>query len=175
MAAANTASVALVTAGQAVAGGDVQSAALALLARLTVDRSLFMTSAGPDVCRLVWLSEDSGQPIEGLTARDLQPPLEQAAEQNDAKAFFTLGRALCGIRCGPNDATIIVARRDVRRGVALLVRAAEGGFAQAWLHLYFVSSQGPASVNNPMMAQFCRGMAIAAGLLAPEGEPIESS
>lgn len=161
----NTAVVALASAREALAAGDVRNAALALQTGMVVDRLGFLKLANRELCELVWLSERRGLPIEGLTAKDLQEPLEHAAEQNDARALFTLGRALCSITCGPNAPRSLVSRQDMRRGVALLVRAASAGCADAWLHLYVVTSSGPASVKNLKMAQFCRSKAAAAGLL----------
>lgn len=165
LSAVNRGTEALVTARRALAAGDVRKAARALQTGLLTDRPSFMKIASTDICQLVWLSERCGQPIEGLTATDLQKPLEQAVEKNDVRALFALGRALCAIACGPNAARMLVTRRDMRRGVALLVRAASAGCAEAWLHLYAVTANGPASVNNAKMARFCRSKAAAAGLL----------
>lgn len=132
---------------------------------MAVDRLGFLKLAKRELCELVWLSERRGLSIEGLTAKDLQESLEHAAERNDVRALFTLGRAFCAIACGPNSARSLVTRQDMRRGVALLVRAASAGCADAWLHLYVVTSSGPASVNNSKMARFCRSKAAAAGLV----------
>lgn len=156
--------VALATARHALAARDVRTAALTLKAGFEEDRLGFMKLASRELCELVWLSEQCGTTIEGLTGEHLQEPLEQAAERDDARAFFALGRALCGFSCGPNPPRSLVSRQDTRRGVALLVRAASAGCSEAWLHLYAVSSNGPVSVQNLDMARFCLNKAAAAGL-----------
>jgi hypothetical protein len=117
------------------------------------------------ICTLIWQSEESGRPVQGLAAQDVQVALEDAAEQNDVRALFTLGRALCSLSSGPNAARTLVTRQNVRRGVALLLRAADSGCAEAWLHLHALTSNGPSSVTNPEMAKFCLRKAVSAGLL----------
>ena len=161
----NAAAHSLLHARRALAAGDVQEAAVALRTGLMADRTTFMKNANREICELVWLSEQRCLPIEELEAQDIQEALECAAEQNNVKALFVLGRALCALACGPNVATALVTRKDMRRGVALLARAANEGCAEAWLHLYDVALNGPSLVNSPKMAEFCRRKAAAAGLL----------
>ena len=42
----------------------------------------------------------------------------------------------------------------MRKGAALLLRAADGGKREAWMLLYRVHSDNRASVANPLMARF---------------------
>ena len=65
-----------------------------------------------------------------------------------------LGRALCGIACGSLAACSLVEHSNFRKGAALLLRAADGGFDEAWLHLYRLHSENRSSVANPTMARF---------------------
>ena len=155
--------VANLAARRALGVRDLHLASFALTVGALLDPPSFMKAAQRTVCELVWLSQDLGEPIEGLSPQDLHDALERAGEQDDARAWFTLGRALCGIACGPNSARALVTRQNMRRGVALLLRAADAGHAEAWLHLYALSSNGRSSVANPEMARFCLGKAAAAG------------
>lgn len=156
--------VAILFARRALATRDVHGASFGLGVGALLDGSSFMKKAQDAVCELVWLSEERGVPIQGLlTAQVVHEALEKAGELNDAKAWFTLGRAFCAISCGCNPASALVTRQNMRRGVALLLRAADAGFAEAWLHLYVLSSNGRSSVANPEMARFCLGKAAAAG------------
>ena len=155
--------VAILAARRALACRNLQLASLALAVGALLDRSRFVKAGQRTVCELVWLSQELGEPIEGLSPQDLHDALEDAGEQDDARAWFTLGLALCGIACGPNSARALVTRQNMRRGAALLLRAADAGHAEAWLHLYALSSNGRSSVANPEMARFCLGKAAAAG------------
>ena len=159
----NGSEVAILAARRALASRNLQLASLALSVGALLDRSSFVKAAQRTVCELVWLSQELGEPLEGLSPQDLHDALEDAGEQDDARAWFTLGRALCGIACGPNSARTLVTRQNMRRGVALLLRAADAGQVEAWLHLYALSSNGRSSVANPEMARFCLGKAAAAG------------
>lgn len=156
--------VALIVAHRTLAARDVRGTSIALAVGALLNRASFMKQAHKAISDLVWLSEERRQPIEWLTDEDVQEALEHAGQQDDAKAWFTLGRALCAIPCGPNAARALVTRQNMRRGVALLLRAADAGFTDAWMHLYALSSNGRSSVANPEMARFCLGKAAAAGI-----------
>lgn len=80
--------------------------------------------------------------------------LEACATRGNAQAALMLGRALCGISVGPLRADKLVSAPNMRKGAALLLRAADAGKDQAWLLLYGVHSNHRASVANPQMARF---------------------
>lgn len=97
--------------------------------------------------------------LPGWVAPDIAPELierclDARALQGDAQAAWLLGRALCGIDHAPLLARALAAGQNVRRGAALLLRAADAGVDKAWLLLYRVHSDNHASVANPQMARF---------------------
>lgn len=115
------------------------------------------------IFKAVALSEAQDIPIQHLKPQDVQGALEQAATDMNPQAWFILGRALCGLPCGPNPANNLVKRENLRKGTAFLLRAADAGYTQAWLHLYRLNSNARCSVANPEMARFCLEKAAAAG------------
>lgn len=112
-----------------------------------------------DVCQLVTsavlLAETQGRGLVGLEVDHVQACLEhQCAQGADAHSWFVLGRALSGIACGQLAPEQLVRGPNLRKGTALLVRAADAGRPDAWLHLYRLSSNHRCSVANPQMARF---------------------
>jgi hypothetical protein len=57
----------------------------------------------------------------------------------------------------------LVTGSNVRRGAALLLRAADSGWEEAWLHLYRLHADHRLSVANPQMARFCLEKAAVLG------------
>jgi TPR repeat protein len=164
----NAAEVALAAARRAIDSQDLQGASLAFAIRFGLGTEARDMSEHDALCDLLWLSENCGRAIEGVPAQHLRAALEHGGTQGEARAWFTLGRALCGLTAGPNEPGALVTRQNLRRGVALLLRAADAGHLEAWLHLHMLSSNGRSSVANPEMARFCLGKAAAAGF--PEAQ-----
>jgi len=109
------------------------------------------------------LAESRQRAVKPLSPRQLEDSLDRRAHQGDSWAAYALGRALCGIRCGaiaPSDLTTTTA---VRRGTALLFRAADAGWTEAWLHLYRLHADQKSSVANSQMARFCLEKAASLG------------
>jgi hypothetical protein len=61
---------------------------------------------------------------------------------------------LCGIDLGCVPATAVAQSQNMRKGAALLLRAADAGCDAAWLHLYRIHADHRLSVSNPQMARF---------------------
>lgn len=93
----------------------------------------------------------------------LESLLKNAVLRENAAAALILGRALCGIDEGPLHHSSIAAGHNMRKGAALLLRAADAGKEQAWMLLYRVHSDNHASVANPLMARFFLEKAAAGG------------
>lgn len=132
--------------------GSITNATLALRAAIEIGGASTATHAL--VTKLLKLAEQSGQKIDNLSPQNIHDSLESRCSESDDWAWFTLGRALCNIPCGPNDASSIVRRENLRRGAALLVRAGDSGIAEAWGHLYRIHSNARCSVANPELARF---------------------
>lgn len=110
------------------------------LARLVVDA----------VC----LAEETKADLPGLDVRQVESALDLIAGHGDQAADYLLGRALCGIACGSLGAQALVSSSNLRKGAALLLRAADAGRHEAWMHLYKVHADHRCSVANHQMARF---------------------
>lgn len=108
----------------------------------------------PWVVRVVHLAERAAVPLPGLGASEVEACLELATADGDQTAAYAMGRALCGIACGPLKADALVSGSNLRKGAALLLRAADRGCDDAWMHLYKVHADHRCSVANPQMARF---------------------
>ncbi len=115
------------------------------------------------VAAAVSLAEAQGKPLLGLPADAVEAALDQRAHRGDRDAAYVLGRALCGISCGVLQPSALVGGMNMRKGVALLLRAADAGRADAWLHLYRMHGDHRLSVANPQMARFCLEKSALAG------------
>lgn len=116
------------------------------------------------VIALVRLAEESGQALKGgLSPASVQGCLESRCGHGDYRAAYTLGRALCGIHCGSVAFTSLVVATNFRKGAALLLRAADDGCDDAWLHLYRLHADILTSVTNTHMARFFLEKAANAG------------
>ena len=109
------------------------------------------------------IAEATNQSLGDLEIPHIQASLERAAAQGDLKACYILGRALSGLNCGLLVWQRLVEGTNLRKGSALLLRAADAGNAEAWLHLYRISSDYKCSVANPQMARFCLEKSALAG------------
>lgn len=115
------------------------------------------------MCRLAGLCIRTRQPPKPLRSEDIEPLLRRHARHGDAQAALLLGRALCGIDAGRLPHSALVPGTNLRLGVALLMRAADGGLDEAWRHLVSVHSEHRSSVANPQLARFFLEKAAAHG------------
>lgn len=157
----NAPAIALAAARTMHAKKELRRMTLALGAALAMNPQM-----DDEACDLVLgavrLAERQGQQLADLSVEHVQASLEQRA-QSDPEAWFTLGRALSGISCGPLAPQRLVKGPNLRKGAALLVRAADSGQSEAWLHLYRLNSDHRCSVANPHMARFYLEKAAAGG------------
>jgi hypothetical protein len=153
--------VALAAARRACLDADLEQFSRAL--RLAVELGASDSLTRDWIYKAVTLSLAQGRAVRHLDAQHIHPALEFAAAGSEPQAWLTLGLALCGLPCGPNPAAALVARENLRRGSALLMRAADAGYSEAWLHLHKLSSNPRCSVANPELARFCLEKAAAAG------------
>ncbi|WP_158288998.1 hypothetical protein [Rubrivivax albus] len=115
------------------------------------------------VASLEWL-EDLGVHLHGLPVAIAERLLTAAAERADARACFRLGRALAGLPCGAMSPESLSRERNLRRGTALLLRAADAGRVQAWMLLHALAADHRCSVANPQMARFFLEKAAQGGI-----------
>ena len=130
--------------------------ALALGPQVTAELAELITAA-------VRLAEDTGSTLTGLAPQAIEIALDMRTSRGDRDAAYALGRALCGIPCGSLTPDALAGGANMRKGVALLLRAADAGREEAWLHLYRMHGDHNLSVANPQMARFCLEKAALGG------------
>lgn len=126
---------------------DCVHVALLLAPRLTHSLSDLVVAA-------VLLAESQGKELRGLLPEQVEASLEMAIARGERDAACLLGRALCGISHGGLSPARLTTGSNMRKGVALLLRAADAGRDDAWLDLYAMHSDHRLSVSNPQMARF---------------------
>ncbi len=152
---------------EALQGQDLAAAGLALAAALALHDPM-PPALQALVVRAVQQAEAAATPIVALPPAAIEAALELRATGGDREAAYALGRALCGIDLGALPASAVAEGQNMRKGAALLLRAADAGCDEAWLHLYRVHSDNRVSVANPQMARFFLEKAAARGL--PEAQ-----
>ncbi|MEP6875672.1 MAG: hypothetical protein ABI887_15035 [Burkholderiales bacterium] len=130
--------------------------ALALTPNVTAELAELLAAA-------VRLAEELSQPLTGLAPQAIETALDMRTSRGDRDAAYALGRALCGIECGVLAPATLAGGLNMRKGVALLLRAADAGREEAWLHLYRMHGDHNLSVANPQMARFCLEKAALGG------------
>lgn len=145
--------VAVLAARQAREGGSLNLLADCLHIALMVAPRL--THALSDlVVAAVLRAEQEGHALRGLAPEQVEASLELAIARGDRDAACLLGRALCGIDSGKLSPARLTASSNMRKGVALLLRAADAGRDDAWIDLYATHADHRLSVSNPQMARF---------------------
>lgn len=148
----NAPKVVLAAARNAINARDLHKFCLAANALFSLESNL-----GDEICQLVMaavlLSETQGQEFCGLDVEHVQVCLEHQYSQGDPRSWFVLGRALSGIPCGKLLPGQLVRGSNLRKGTAMLVRAADAGQSDAWLHLYKLNSDYRSSVANPHLGR----------------------
>lgn len=92
--------------------------------------------------------------MDGVGVVQIERCLNLLVSEGDMEAAYLLGRASCGIACGSLSATDLVQNGNLRKGAALLLRAADAGCDEAWMHLYRVHADHRCSVANPQLSRF---------------------
>ena len=149
----NGALVGVMAARASLAKGDLSQLGLSLSATLSLISD--MTAEVADlIVAAVHLSESSAMPLPGVSPQNIEGALELCASRGNQVAAYTLGRGLCGLSVGAIGPGKLVNGTNFRRGVGMLLRAADAGRNDAWLHLYRMHSDHSSSVANPEMARF---------------------
>ncbi|MEO8057544.1 MAG: hypothetical protein ABI671_04400 [Burkholderiales bacterium] len=154
--------VAMLSARQALAAGELVHVSTALRTALALTPALTGEIAEL-IAAAVRLAEQHAQRLTGLAPSAIEAALDMRVSRGDRDAAYALGRALCGLPCGVLAPADLASGPNMRKGVALLLRAADAGCDQAWLHLYRMHGDHNLSVANPQMARFCLEKAALAG------------
>ena len=145
--------VATLAAKALVAEGDLYRLARCLRVALEVAPRA-KSSFAQLVVQAVRLAEQAAVPLPGIGAAQVESCLDLVVADGDPTANYIMGRALCGIACGQIPPAALVTGSNLRKGAALLLRAADAGCDGAWMHLYKVHADHRCSVANPQMARF---------------------
>jgi TPR repeat protein len=149
----DAAAVVSIAAQRALAGADLERIAACL--RNAIE---WQGRVSPDVAQMVAaavrLAETRAEPLRGLDAEHLLTSLEMCADQGDQAAAYAFGRGLCGIASSALPPWVFADKLNLRKGAAFLLRAADGGVDEAWLHLYRLCADHRLSIANPEMARF---------------------
>jgi TPR repeat protein len=145
--------VMLIATRRAATSGDLERFAACL--RTTLDLQDHLTQEIAElVVEAVRQAEARSLPLRGIDADHLLASLEKRADQGDRDAAYALGRGLCGIANAALPAWVFADKLNLRKGAAFLLRAADAGCDDAWLHLYRLCSDHRLSIANPQMARF---------------------
>lgn len=106
------------------------------------------------VVAMVHMAEHASEPLQEIPVQFIQASLEIQNGQGNLNATYALGLALSGINYGTLKPSNLADSSNLRKGTALLLRAADAGQDEAWLHLYKLNSRHRCSVANPQMARF---------------------
>lgn len=160
----NVTALALAGAREAVTASDVPRLLASLRAWAVLNPKASMP---PEFAQLVVasvvLAEAAGLISLGIEPATVEASLEARCDRGDRDAAYALGRALCELPVGAMQASVLVTSPNQRKGSALLLRAADAGCNEAWLHLYRLHSHHRSSVANPQMARFFLEKAAASG------------
>mgnify|MGYP003825403069 CR=1 FL=1 len=154
--------VAMVAARHALAERDLARLASSLRGALALGTGV-STEIAELIAAAVRLAEESDATLAGLAPDGIESALDMRTSRGDRDAAYALGRALCGIACGALAPAALCSGPNMRKGVALLLRAADAGRDAAWLHLYRLHGDHNLSVANPQMARFCLEKAALGG------------
>ncbi len=120
------------------------------------------------IADVVRQAEVCGHGLGRLRVGWIEAALDRCAGGGDLHACHTLGRALAGMHCAHLAPERLVNAQNLRKAAALLLRAADGGLAAAWLHLFRICSDYRSSVANPTLARFCLEKAAGQGIAEAE-------
>lgn len=84
----------------------------------------------------------------------IEAALQLRMAAGDPQASYVLGCALAGLPEAVTSQVAAACHVNLRKGLALLLRAADAGVTPAWMHLYRLSADQRSSVSNPTMARF---------------------
>ncbi len=154
------ANVVLIASATALVGaGDVEGACFCI--RTLICMALPAEGSLELVLPVVRAAARSSENVD-LPVDWVEPGLARLSEDGEVDAQYILGCALAGLGYGQLRHQQVVRRTNFRRAVALLLRAADGGIAQAWYQLFKVTSDYRSSAANQELARYFLEKAAAA-------------
>ncbi len=120
------------------------------------------------VCTALARLENDTELRLSCTSGTLETLLADCVRRGNSTAELLLGRALSGFGTQALPACVLTVGQNLRRGAALLLRAADAGLTTAWMYLYRIHADNHSSVSNPQMARFFLEKAARAGELCAQ-------
>jgi hypothetical protein len=150
---ADAAAVMLIATRRAAASAELDRFTACLHTTLELHEQLT-----PEIAELVVaavrMAQAQARPLRGIEATPVLESLEARADQGDRDAAYALGLGLCGVAQTSLPAWVFAGKQNLRKGSAFLLRAADAGCHDAWLHLYRLCADHRLSIANPEMARF---------------------
>ena len=116
------------------------------------------------IAKMVTVADESGRKLEKIPPALIEASREHSTATNDRNACYLLGRMLAGLKTEFIGASHPARSVNLRKAIALLLKAADNGRAQAWMDLFHLCSDYRSSVGNPSMARFFLEKAAASGI-----------
>lgn len=151
----------------AIRSDDPAEIARVLSGTLTA-RSPVTPELADAVCTALARLENDTQSRLSCENGALESLLEDCIRRGSTTAQLLLGRALSGVGTRALPASLLTTGQNLRRGAALLLRAADAGLTAAWMVLYRIHADNRSSVSNPQMARFFLEKAALAGELCAQ-------
>jgi TPR repeat protein len=132
--------------------------------------SLLANSGAPEkrlaqlVSSAVQLAANSAGALD-LPVQLVEASLRHRGEHGEVEAQYGLGCAYGGMAYGSLAPKQLVARTQLRRAAALLLRAADAGKSQAWLNLFEIASDCRSVAGNQEAARFFLEKAAGSGVV----------
>ncbi len=126
--------------------------------------SLSVEQLAPSIKLALQLALERGESLHGLPSQAVRSGLEVLVTTGDAEAAYWLGAAYAEVEVLAIPGLSLVSGGNLRKGSALLMRAADAGVGAAWMHLHRIHANHRSSVANPQLARFFLEKAAAAGL-----------
>lgn len=130
--------------------------------------SLVTPELADAACMALARLENDTEPRLTCESSVLESLLEDCIRRGNATAGLLLGRAMSGVDTQGLPASLLTTGQNLRRGAALLLRAADAGLTAAWMVLYRIHADNRSSVSNPQMARFFLEKAALAGELCAQ-------
>lgn len=151
----------------AIRSDDPQAIARMLSGTLTA-RTPVTPELADAVCSALARLEGDMEARLSCSHSTLESLLEDCVRRGNATAELLLGRALSGFGTRALPSSLLTGGQNLRRGAALLLRAADAGMTAAWMVLYRIHADNRSSVSNPQMARFFLEKAALAGELCAQ-------
>jgi TPR repeat protein len=151
----------------AIRSNDAMEIARVLSGTLTANSPVTPELADA-VCTALARLENDTEPRLSCENSAVESLLEDCVRRGNTTAELLLGRALSGVDTRGLPASLLTTGQNLRRGAALLLRAADAGLTAAWMVLYRIHADNRSSVSNPQMARFFLEKAALAGELCAQ-------